>query len=355
MIAATRSVRILDCTLRDGSYAVDFRFTASDTELIAGALDKIGVPLIEVGHGVGLGASEAGKGGAAETDAGYLEAAARVVRRGKFGAFCIPGVARLDHVDLAADWGAGFLRIGTNVTEATQAAPFLERAKRLGLTAMANFMKSYATPPKEFAQAARLAESHGADVVYVVDSAGGMMPDDLDGYFEAVRAVSQVPLGFHGHDNLGLAVAHSLRAVEHGAVVLDGSLKGLGRSSGNAPTELLAAALDRMGVATGIDLIDALDAAEMYVEPFATGGRLRPLDVVAGYAQFHSSFMGVILRCASRRRVDPRRLILAVCEEDRVNAPEEMVDRIARTMGDGGEPVLSGRFGLHAYFGNEQD
>lgn len=358
MIAAKPSIRILDCTLRDGSYAIDFRFTAADTELIAGALDRISVPLIEIGHGVGLHASESGMGEAAETDAGYLNAARRVVRRGKYGMFCIPGVARLEDVDLAADLGAGFLRIGTNVAEAANAEPFILRAKRRGLEVMANFMKSYTMAPREFAQTVLLAEGFGADAVYIVDSAGGMMPEDLTAYMDAVREVTRVPIGFHGHDNLGLAVAHSLRAVEMGAAVVDGSLKGMGRSSGNAPTELLIAALSRMGIDTGIDLIEVLDAAEQYVEPFLSSDRFLPLDVIAGYALFHSSFMGTILQYAGRYRIDPRRLILAVCEEDRVNAPEDLVNRIAERLGEAGgsfsRGILSGRYGRQPYFGKEQ-
>lgn len=355
MIAARPGVRILDCTLRDGSYAIDFRFTASDTEIIVAALDRAGIPLIEVGHGVGLGASRAGKGIAAESDEEYLAAAARGVTRAKFGMFCIPGIATLDDVDRAAAGGAGFLRIGTNVSEAHEAEPFITRAKRHGLEVMANFMKSYAMKPAEFAERVRLAESLGADAVYIVDSAGGMLADELDAYFAAIAEVTSVPIGFHGHNNLGLAVAHSLHAVQRGATIIDGSLKGMGRSAGNAPTEQLIAGLIRMGISVGIDLIEILDIGEECVDPFLVPTSLRPLDVVAGFSLFHSSFMGTILKSASRHRIDPRKLIMAVCAVDTVNAPEELVERIARRIGSEEEQVLSGRYRLHQYFGSEQD
>ena len=354
MIASRRNLRLLDCTLRDGSYAIDFRFTAADTEIIAGALDRAGVPLIEVGHGVGMRASIAGKGEAAETDEAYLIAAARSVHRGKFGVFCIPGIARIDDVDRAADHGAGFIRIGTNVSEAADAGPFIARAKSIGLEVMANFMKSYTMEPREFAKRVVLAEQFGADAVYIVDSAGGMLADELQSYFDAIRERTDVPIGFHGHNNLGLAVAHSLKAVDLGATIIDGSLKGMGRSAGNAPTELLIAALTRMGIHVGVDLLEILDIGEECVEPFLTHESMRPLDVVSGFALFHSSFMGTILRYSSRYRIDPRRLIIAVCAEDKVNAPDELVARIAARLSTEPKAVLSGRFGLHQYFGSEQ-
>ncbi len=110
-------MKILDCTLRDGSYAINFQFTAFDTAQIVGELDRVGIELIEVGHGVGLNASNRGYGEAAETDEDYLKAAVPRAKPGRVGVFCIPGVARLDDVDMAADCGAGFLRIGTNVAD----------------------------------------------------------------------------------------------------------------------------------------------------------------------------------------------------------------------------------------------
>jgi len=355
MIATQSNLRLLDCTLRDGSYAIDFRFTAADTEIIAGALDRAGVPLIEVGHGVGLRASVAGKGEAAETDEAYLVAAARSVHRGKFGVFCIPGIAQLDDVNLAANHGAGFIRIGTNVSEAADAGPFIARAKSLGLEVMANFMKSYTMEPAEFAKRVVLAEQFGADAVYIVDSAGGMLVGELESYLNAVRERTNVPIGFHGHNNLGLAVGHSLKAVELGAVIIDGSLKGMGRSAGNAPTEQLVASLTRMGIDLGIDLLELLDIGEECVEPFLVHQSLRPLDIVSGFALFHSSFMGTILRYSSRYRIDPRRLIIALCAEDKVNAPEALVQRIAARLSTEPQAVLSGRFRMHQYYGSEQE
>ena len=157
--------RILDTTLRDGSYVINFQFTARDTAIIAGKLDEAEFELIEIGHGVGLGASEAGYGQAAETDEGYMEAAASAVKRAKWGMFCIPGVATLDHVDRAAGYGMKFIRIGTNVTDVPQSQRFIERARHHGMFVCANYMKSYASDPQEFARNAVLSEKYGAEVV----------------------------------------------------------------------------------------------------------------------------------------------------------------------------------------------
>jgi len=355
MTTKSRSPRILECTLRDGSYSINFQFTAVDTSVICSELEKTGFEMIEVGHGIGLNASKTGNGVAAETDEAYLRAAADVLSKAKFGMFCIPGIARLEDIDMAAEYGMGFIRIGTNVNEAEQAKSYIERAKKHGMFVAANFMKSYATLPADFAQKAKLSQSFGADVLYIVDSAGGMLASDLEDYFHAVRSVCDIPLAFHGHNNLGMAVAHTIRAVELGAIMVDTTLQGIGRSSGNAPTEIVVALLKRMGLDSGIDLLGVMDVGEKYIKPLMKASGLDSLDMIAGYAQFHSSYIGIIREYSIKYRIDPRRLIMGLCEKDRVNAPRDLVDQIARNISTESSNVLTARFRWDKYFGNEQN
>ena len=265
-----KQIQILETTLRDGSYAIDFQFSAGDTTVICRELEQAGFDLIEVGHGIGLGASEAGLGQAAESDDAYCKAASSALKQSRFGMFCIPGIARLSHVDMAADHGMGFIRIGTNVTEVESSRPFVERARHHGMFVYANFMKSYAVDPQSVGQRARESQEYGAQTIYIVDSAGGMLPDELTTYYEAVRSACSLPVAFHCHNNLGLAVSNSLHMANLGCSTIDSSLQGLGRSSGNAQTELLAAAMMRSGYQLRMDLIRVLDIGEKYVRRLLT-------------------------------------------------------------------------------------
>jgi 4-hydroxy 2-oxovalerate aldolase len=324
-----RDLEILDTTLRDGSYVIDFQFTAEDTALIASALESAGIRLIEIAHGLGLGAARAGKGDQAATDEEYLSAAAGVLKEARFGAFFIPGIGDEDDLRLAADCGAGFIRIGTNITEFDRAEPYISIAKRLGLTVSCNLMKSYAVPPEDFARRAAQAENAGADILCLVDSAGGMLPEDVRAYLEAARAASAIALGFHGHDNLCMAVANSLEAWRAGAAVVDASLQGLGRSEGNAVTEVLVAILQKHDALTDVDVHALLDVSEAFVRPLIQERGRSSLGITAGRAKFHSSFLGRVLTAATRHGVDPRDLILRLCERDRVNAPAELIETLA--------------------------
>lgn len=347
-------MKVLDTTLRDGSYAINFQFTARDTAVIGSELEKAGFELIEIGHGVGLRASELGMGVAAETDEAYLKAAADSIKKAKFGMFCIPGIAKLEDIDMAAGFGMGFIRIGTNVSEVEKSESFIARAKKHGMYVSSNFMKSYTMEPKKFAAQAKLSQKYGTDLLCVVDSAGGMLQGELERYFRAVQDLCDVPLGFHGHDNLGLAVSNSLRAVELGAAVVDSSLQGMGRSAGNAATESLVAALKRSGQDTGVDLLKVLDIGEKYIKPLIRRRGLGSLDVIAGYALFHSSYMGLIRRFSSKYRVDPRKLIIEVCAADLVNPSAELVERAAKALSPEPDEVYTAKYDFDEYYGEEQ-
>lgn len=326
---------ILEVTLRDGSYLIDFQFTAEDTATIATALEAAGFRWIEVGHGLGLHASEAGKGRAAASDEEYLAATSEALNTARWGTFFIPGIGREVDLELAAKYKMSFVRIGTDVTKIEQAEPFISRAKELGMLVSYNAMKSYAVTPAEFGRAATLVQSWGSDLICLVDSAGGMIPDDVSAYFKAVRDVSDITLGFHGHDNLSLGTANSLRAVEMGAALVDSSLQGMGRSAGNAATERLIAILKKRGRLPHIDLMSTMDVGSGLIRPLMQNRGYDPLAITSGYACFHSSFAPKVREYAEKHKIDPRDLILRLCEEDQVNAPDDLLERLSHKIAEG--------------------
>lgn len=327
------AVEILECTLRDGSYIIDYQFTAKDTAIIASALQDVGFTYIEIGHGLGLNASSC-KGKAAETDETYLKTAQEVLTKSKYGMFFIPGIGRKEDLDMAARYEMDFVRVGTNVTQADEAEEYIKHAKDLGMIVSSNLMKSYVLPPEDFAEKAKTVEEFGCDIIFLVDSSGGMLPHDIRRYIGAMKAREiHAQIGFHGHNNFSMAVANALEAIENGATIVDSTLKGLGRSAGNAQTEILVTILKKMGYNIDIDEFRVMDLAENLITPFM--GRYGGIDSIAitsGYAEFHSSFLGTILKFSKKYSVDPRRLIMEVCKRDKSDLPEELAERLAEQL-----------------------
>jgi len=328
-------VKLLECTLRDGSYAIDYQFTLSDTAKIALALADAGFKWIEVGHGIGLGASEKGFGESKESDVDYIAAAKLAVEKSDaiLGVFFIPGIGEARHIEAAHSAGLDFIRIGANITEHSTTEAAVSYAKSLGLMVSVNLMKSYAVNSDEFAQTCREVENYGGDFVVLVDSAGGMLPDEVTEYTEKALDKINIPLGFHGHNNFQLAIANCLAVRKAGARILDVSLRGMGRSAGNAQTEILVTLLEKINEPTGVDLLKTLSIGEELVVPIMPAQKgVDDVAVATGAGKFHSSFLPKVKSAADSAGVDLRELIMRVGEADMVGPDEELILDLAQEL-----------------------
>jgi 4-hydroxy-2-oxovalerate aldolase len=320
-------VDILDCTIRDGSYLINYQFTAEDTYLITSALCGAGLERIEVGHGLGLGAQDRGKGAAAALDVSYIEAGvAASAGRAEVGVFYIPGIGTLDNIRQAADAGLGFIRIGTNIDQYAQGETAIALAKKLGLEVWANLMKSYALPSYKFAEICKCVEDLGVDVAVLVDSAGGMVPEQIKAYTQEALKKVTIPLGFHGHNNLDLVIANCLAFVMAGGSMVDTSLRGMGRSAGNAATEVVGALLSREGYDIGpIDFRQLMRLAENLIAPgMPRDAGLQAEEIASGIALFHSSFQGIVDAASAKVGVEPFEVILELPKESQFAVTPKM-------------------------------
>ncbi len=326
-------LNILDTTIRDGSYAVDFKFSCGDVRDLVRRSEQIGMQYIEIGHGLGLNASSAEHGWALHTDIEYMDAARQTAKTAKLGLFCIPGIARMEDIETAKAHGMDFLRVGVNVNELHSAEPYVRKAHDEGFFVTVNYMKSYAVDPERFAECAAAAAGYGADCVYIVDSAGCMTPEEIGSYIGAVRERCNVQLGFHGHNNLGLAVENTVYCVKTGVEFIDCSFQGLGRSVGNASIEQVIMLLDKLGYMKELDLPRVLEYGYAGLRHIVPESRLtNPLDYMCGYAGFHSSFLKQIYRCSGEKQVDPLRLILAYSKVNRTGMNYDELCRVADSL-----------------------
>jgi 4-hydroxy 2-oxovalerate aldolase len=323
------AVEILDCTLRDGSYSVDFKFTEETIRAVLAGLENSGIGLVELGHGLGLNAGEALSRPSLVTDERCFAIAAETLRRTDWGMFCIPGLAEPAHLTRAAEAGMGFVRIGVDITDVSPAGEFVELAKRSGLRTFVNLMKTNVLGENGVVEAVRRCAGFGADSVYLVDSVGGYLPHEVAELFCRVGGEVSVPLGFHGHDNLGLANANALAAATAGARYVDTTLDGIGRGAGNTVTEAFAAILTRHQNGIAYDYQALAQLSETVVRPLPRLHDDRTFQVLGGLTQTHSSFFPLIMRCAEAASIDVFELMTAVAEVERVRPTEALVKEIA--------------------------
>ena len=343
-------MKIMDVTLRDGSYANNFQFSCAEQKMITSSLERLGFEYVEIGHGMGLGASSPKNGIALHSDEEYLQTAQKSLKKVKYGMFCIPGIATLEDIDLAAEYGVSFLRIGTNVNEVQSSKKYIQRAKRHGIHVMTNYMKSYAVSPEFFSEQVKYSIDYGADTVYVVDSAGSMMPEQIETIFREIRKHSDISLGFHGHDNLGLALWNSFKAAELGFEYIDCSLQGMGRSSGNTSTELFSICAKKRGYDIDVDILKLLEVSKKYVYPMIS--RMNPIDIMCGVTGFHTSYLRAIRKVAGKYGVNPLLLMEKYTQYDQINMDEKMLEKIAQQLPEDEESLAIADF--TGYFGSEQ-
>lgn len=330
MSEARQAPRITDTSLRDGSHPMGHQFTAEQVRDVARALDGAGVPVIEVAHGDGLAGASLQYGFSKTPEMDLIGEAARVCERARIASLLIPGIGTISELREAAERGTQIVRIATQCTEADISEEHFGIAKEIGLEAVGFLMMAHLRPPEFLAEQAKLMESYGADCVYVVDSAGALLPDGARDRVAALKDVLSCEVGFHAHDNLGLAIGNSIAALEAGADQLDGCLRGLGAGAGNAPTELLAAVLDRLGMNPGLDVFGLMDAAEYVIAPMMPFQPFTDRDAIAiGYAGVYSTFLLHAKRAAERHGLDPREILVELGRRQAVAGQEDWIIDVA--------------------------
>jgi len=322
--------KVVDTTLRDGSHAIKHSFTEEQVAIIASGLDKCGVDMIELSHGDGLGGSSYTYGFSKVSEFKLLEVAAGHIKNSKLTALLLPGIGTIENLKQAYECGARAVRVATHVTEADVSAQHIAAAKELGMMAVGFLMLTHMSSPELIAGEAKKMESYGADYLNLADSAGYMLPVDVEEMIKTVRDAIEIPIGFHAHNNLGMAMANSIAAVESGATYIDATLRGLGAGAGNSQLEVLAGVLQRIGHNTGLDFYGLMDLAQDAIDPLMN--RPQVIDngsLMLGFAGVYSSFLLHVYAAADKYSLEPRDILVELGRRKMIGGQEDMIIDVA--------------------------
>ncbi|MEE2032608.1 4-hydroxy-2-oxovalerate aldolase [Rhodococcus chondri] len=325
-------IRVTDTSLRDGSHHKRHQFDREEVRAIVAALDLSGVPVIEVTHGDGLGGSSFNYGFSKVPEQELIRIAVDTAQSAKIAFLMLPGVGIKDDIVEAQDNGASICRIATHCTEADVSIQHFGLARDRGLETVGFLMMAHTVSPETLAQQARIMADAGCQCVYVVDSAGALVLEQVTERVEALVAElgRDAQVGFHGHENLGLGVANSIAAIRAGAKQIDGSARRFGAGAGNTPVEALVGVCDKVGIKTGIDFFAIADAAEDVVRPVMPKECLLDRQaLMMGYAGVYSSFLRHAERQAERYDVSAAELLVRAGKRKLIGGQEDQLIDIA--------------------------
>ncbi|MEV6166502.1 4-hydroxy-2-oxovalerate aldolase [Streptomyces sp. NPDC052052] len=327
-------VLIHDPTLRDGHHAVRHQLDAAQLRAYAAAADAARIPVVEVGHGNGLGASSLQVGRARLSDDEMLSVVREALTHSRMCVFMLPGWGRAADLDRAIAHGADLVRIGTHCTESDLAERHLGHLAERGAEAHGVLLMSHMAGPGELAEQCARLVGFGASGVGIMDSSGHFLPPDVTARIAAIREAVDVPVMFHGHNNLGMAVANSVAAVEAGADIIDGCARGFGAGAGNTQLEVVVPVLERLGHTTDVDLYRLLDAADLAErELMRTQPVIDSVGVVSGLSGVFSGFKSHVLDVSRREGVDPRDVFFELGRRQAVAGQEDLIVDVAEALG----------------------
>jgi 4-hydroxy 2-oxovalerate aldolase len=328
----SQKIHIVDTTLRDGSHAVSHSFTCQQAADISGGLDKVGVDLIECSHGDGIAGSSFNYGFNKTPELDLIAAARKVIKKAKLVVLLLPGIGTIEDLKKVKDIGVDGVRVATHCTEADISIQHITWAKQNGMFACGFLMMSHMASPEKLVEQARIMVDAGADYINIADSAGHMVPDDVKARIAELKASQYitVPVGFHAHANLGLAIANSLVAIQEGAEYIDATCRGLGAGAGNAQNEVLCSVLQRLGWNTGVDIYALQDLAEDVVEPIMQRPQTIKTDsLMLGYAGVYSSFLLHARRASEKFGISTRDILVELGRRRMVGGQEDMIVDVA--------------------------
>lgn len=328
------NITFVDVTLRDGNHTYNHQFTPELVAVTAKALDVAGVDIIEVGHGDGLGGSCVHVGRSPCTDEELLRAATSAVENAKIGILVVPGFGVFPDMEMAADLGVKVARVACHCTEADTTEQHIRKSRDLGLFTAGYLISVGMTTPERLAEEARKMEAYGAAYINLAESQGHLTPKEVAARVHAVRSAVGIEVGFHPHNNLGLAIGNILAAIDEGATFIDGSLRGFGGGAGNAQTEVAIAALKRANHEVKADVFGIMDAAAVFSEqvsphPMPT---IDNNSLLMGFANVYGGYIHPITRAAAEHGCNPRELVLRLGARKLVAAQEDVVVEEAKLL-----------------------
>lgn len=328
-----KNIILTDSSLRDGNHSVKHTISLDSIKQYCEFADKVGIPIVEVGHGNGLAASSLLIGRASHSDKDMLKTAKSVLKTSKLGIHTIPGLSTINDVSKAIDYGVDVVRVATHCTEATLSKSHIEYLYKQNIEVYGVLMMSALIDSKALVEEAKKMEDYGASAIIIMDSTGTYLPSDVTERIGKLKAFTNMKVGFHAHNNLGCAVANSLAAVERGADMIDVCIRGFGAGAGNAPLEIMIPVLEQSGYTTNVNFEEVIKEADKVMDYLIPSAPITtPINILTGLKRLFSGFEKPIIAASKIYGIEYSSLIFELGNRKLVAGQEDLIMEVAQSI-----------------------
>ena len=327
-------LKFFDSTLRDGSHANGHQFNEDQITSYCRQADPVGFHTIIVGHGNGLGASSLQVGLSKLTDDKMLSLARENLKKTKLGVFLIPGWATIkDNIKPAIDLGIEVAIVAAHCTEADFSKQYIEYLAEMRIEVYGVLLMHHMATTKCLISEAQKMQSYGASGIILMDSAGTTNLEMVEERISSLVSELEISVGFHAHNNLGLAVANSYLSIKSGAKIIDGTSGGLGAGAGNVPLEVIIGLLERNGIPHHTDFYKVMDLSEQFIDHYYPQGvRMNNNTLISGISGVFSGFLNKVKNAANEFGVDSRDIFVELGRMKIIAGQEDKIIEVARSI-----------------------
>ena len=328
------NIIITDSSLRDGNHSVKHQISLVSIERYCKFAEEAKIPIVEVGHGNGIGASSLLIGKSKHTDREILQTAKNCLNNTKLGIHIIPGIATINKdIQPAIDIGVDVFRVASHCTEATVTKSHIEFLKKNNKTVFGVLMMTALASTEELVENGKIMQDYGAEALIIMDSTGTYLPFDVEEKIGALVENLNIDIGFHAHNNLGLSVYNSITAINKGAKYIDACIRGFGAGAGNTPLEVILPVIEKYGFKLDIDfkkVIREADKVMNYLIPNPVD--INPVNILTGLNKLFSGFEKPIIKASKLNNLEYSSLIFELGNRKLVAGQEDIIIEVANKM-----------------------
>ncbi|MCY8308039.1 hypothetical protein [Bacillus vallismortis] len=251
------SIKLMDVTLRESVHVEGAKINLDAARQVVSGLSKANVDFIEIGYV----SSHEGMNLQSCCPIEYIEEMASAIGSESSSQLVLmlhPAQYQEEFLERMKHPSVGMVRLCIPLAKTDASLPVIKELKAHGIHVSANLIRASHANIQDIIVFTEKVIEAGTDYIYLADSNGAMMPPAVSSLFTKLKEHSSVELGFHPHDNLGLASANAIDAIQCGVQFIDGSLYGFGKGPGNLCIETFAAILNRLDLSKKYDICELI-------------------------------------------------------------------------------------------------